>query len=630
MSLTVTRRPQQAVTLNKWSCVHLPIVYELTSNKYPNNTSDPSSGVAAYNSNNGYLRVDLGGIGTINELDFIKISAPNRPEFDGVHQVLQVESGNVYTLDIAYTSGTIDWTGSSFTKYYPNYHAVVRVYAGLIPSHPLQDDKPIELAAELKITPDANGVCLFSIHEILRAYVETRNTRVDIPPIGDVDPFNDIDFFTYFYIEYAESYDESNAYTIGTFQSSFTQDSFTGIAVNASLAFRNSNGTFLTDYMNNKFLTLFAIPVLFACSQETPNCFQDISFITQDFDNKKLKQEYYSNGVKVTETLTDIPDEGEGLYRAPLTEADCDYDRVDVSVLGDVIDVQDFSNFGTGTSWAANGSDNPEVALSASTIGVPSSSKYLGTPVTVRAGQSISVNYKLVLSNASPTGWQFPFSLVLLDADGNVISGTFLSVSGITAEGTYTGLYTATPSQDASYIGIIASLIMTAPVGGVNATYTVENSDSPSLVPLTETKTFDVECGCSNQEMRLVWVNNLGGLDYWNFKAQKEFGVDIMRTEEVSVNKLLIDWANDDTIRKEVARESREYVVVRSQHLTLSQLQALKYIRSSILVQQIFSAGSRRTVLIDNSSFKAYDEGDKLYTIEFRISFTDDIPVQRG
>jgi hypothetical protein len=630
MSLTVTRRPQQALTLNKWSCVHLPIVYELTSNKYPNNTSDPSSGVSSYNSNNGYLRVDLGGIGTINELDFIKISAPNRPEFDGVHQVLQVESGNVYTLDISYTSGTIDWTGSSFTKYYPNYHAVIKVYAGLVPEHPLQSDKPIELAAELKIVPDANGVCLFSIHEILRAYVETKNTRVDVPPIGDVDPFNDIDFFTYFYIEYAESYDESNAYTIVTFQSSFTQDSFTGIAVNASLAFRNSNGTFLTDYMNNKFLTLFAIPVLFACSQDTPNCFQDISFIIQDFDNKKLKQEYYSKGVKITQTLTDIEDDGEGLYRAPLTESDCIYDRVDVSVLGDAVNVQNFTNFEAGTSWVANESDNPEVTLSASTIGLPSGSKTMATPVLVRVGQSVSIPYKLVLSDASPTGWQFPFLLMLLDENGSVINGTQLSISGITAEGTYTGVYTATATRQAAYLGILASLIMTAPVGGVSATYTIENSDSPSLVPLTETITFDVECGCSDQEMRLAWVNNLGGIDYWNFKAQKEFGVDIMRTEEVSLNKLLIDWANDDTIRKEVVRESREYVVVRSQHLTLGQLQALKYIRSSILVQQIYSPGSRRTVLVDNSSFKAYDEGDKLYTIEFRISFTDDIPVQRG
>jgi hypothetical protein len=629
MSLTVTRRPQQALTLNKWSCVHLPIIYELTSDKYPTNTADSSSGVAAYNSNGGYLRLDLGSIGTINELDFVKISSPNSPTYDGVHQVLQVEAGNIYTLDIAYTSGTIDWTGSVITKYYPNYHAVVRVYAGLEVGHPKYSDKPIELAAELKIIPDSSGKCLFSIHEILKSYIETSNNRIDVPPIGDVDAYNDIAFFTQFYISVAESYDESNAYTIGTFQSSFSDDSLIGYAVNAKLAFRNSNGTYLKDYMNNKFLTLFAIPVLFACSEETPNCFQDISFITESSVNMKFKEEYYSNGVKVTEIISDVPEEGSGVYRAPLSTVDCDYDRVDVTAIGD-IDIQEFENLGAGDSWIADGSDNPTVQLNSNTLGVPDNSKYGAIPVFIRSGQTVSIPYKYVVTNVPGSGWTLPVTLSLLDASGTLIAASVENISGVTAAGTYTGVYTVTASEDAYYFAFKAALIMTAPIGGVTGDITFENSATSAEIPLTETKTFDVDCGCSNQEMRLAWFNNLGGIDYWNFTAQKEHGVDIMRTEQVSENMLLLDWATGDTVTKETVRESREYVTVRSQHLTLAQLQAVKYIRSSILVQEIYSAGARRTVLVDNSSFRAYDEGDKLYTIEFRINYTDDIPSLRA
>jgi len=625
MSLTILTRPQQAVTLNRWPAVHLPVVYQISTDLSPN--TSPSSGVSSYNSNDGYLRLDLSSIGTINELDFIKIVAPNATEFEGVHQVIQKEAGDVYTLDIAYDSGTINWTSSVITKYYPNYHMNIRVYAGLIPGHPFASDKPIELAAELRVIPDSDGVATFSIHEVLKSYVETRSTRVDAPPLGEVDAYNDIAFFTYFYIAYAESYDSSNGYTLSTVTSAYTTDSYQGIAVNASLPFRNAQGKFLTDYMNNKFLTLFALPVLFACSEETPLCFQDISFLTESSINMKSKEEYYSNGIKITEVITDMPDQGAGVYRVPLHESDCEYDRVDVSVTGD-IDIQTFQNFGAGDSWVPDGSDNPTVELAAFTIGVPDNSKIGAVPVFIKSGQSVSIHYKYIVANVPGSGWIVPVSLSLLDASGNQIVSSVESIPGVTAAGTYTGVYNVTASEDAYYYAFQASLIMTAPIGGVDADVTFENAATSANIPLTETKTFKVECGCAGYEMRLGWVNYLGGIDYWNFTAQKELGVDVFRTEQVKENILLIDWVNGDTVRKEVKRESREYMVIRSQYLTEDELRAIQYLRSSVLVQQIISPGQRRTVLVDNNSFVSFQEGDKLFSLEFRISFTDDIPVQ--
>jgi hypothetical protein len=62
--------------------------------------------------------------------------------------------------------------------------------------------------------------------------------------------------------------------------------------------------------------------------------------------------------------------------------------------------------------------------------------------------------------------------------------------------------------------------------------------------------------------------------------------------------------------------------------LTDDQVQALSYIRTSPLVQIIESRINRRTVLVDTDSFKKYDEGEKLFTMEFSISYTDPIPSQ--
>jgi hypothetical protein len=626
MSLTLVTKPQQPSTNNKWSAVHLPMVYQLQTDLSPN-TLGPTSGVSSYNSNGGYLRLDLGSIGSVTELDFVTITAPNASQYNGVHQVIQVEAGDIYTLDIDYTSGVIDWSGSVIKRFYPNYHMNVRVYAGLLPGHPMASDKPIELAAELKILPDSTGLATFSIHEVLKSYVETRSTRTDIPPIGEVDPYNDIAFFTQFYISYAESYDNSNGYTLSTVTSAYTTDTFQGIAVNASMPFRNPQGKYLTDYMNNKFLTLFAIPVLFACSEETPLCFQDISFLTESSTSMKLKEEYYSNGVKVGEVLIDMPDEGEGLYRTPLVEATCEYDRVDLTVIGG-INIQDFQNFDVGDSWVPDGSDNPTVGLSANTLGVPDNSKYGAVAVSIREGQTVSIPYKYVVANVPGSGWTVPVTLSLLDADGVVIAASVENISGVTAAGTYTGVYTVTASEDAYYFAFKAALIMTAPIGGVTGDVTFENSATPAEIPYTETKTFDVDCGCANQELRLGWVNYLGGIDYWNFTAQKVRGIDILNTARVKENTLLIDWVNGDTVTKEVRRESREIMTVRAQYLTEDQLQAIAYLRSSVLVQQVISAASRRTVLVDNASFRLYEEGDKLFTIEFNISYTDTIPVQ--
>jgi len=131
----------------------------------------------------------------------------------------------------------------------------------------------------------------------------------------------------------------------------------------------------------------------------------------------------------------------------------------------------------------------------------------------------------------------------------------------------------------------------------------------------------------------ISWLNYLGGFEYFPFTAKKEFQVDVLEVGETRTN-LFPGWPNSgglnaDTIDKQTFRNSKNAIIIRSQHLSLEQLEALSYIRTSPLVQVITSRLDRRTLLVDADSFKKYDEADKLYTLQFRVMFTDEIPSQR-
>lgn len=153
-----------------------------------------------------------------------------------------------------------------------------------------------------------------------------------------------------------------------------------------------------------------------------------------------------------------------------------------------------------------------------------------------------------------------------------------------------------------------------------------------AVVTVSETKTFTIDCKCSAEEVMLVWLNNLGGFDYWKFNANKDLLVEIRETGEVR-KSIFPNWpksygAHADTIRKQTYRESNKAYTVRSQYMTKDQLDAVSYIKSSVLVQISNSKKDRRTVIVDSDSFRVYTEQDNLYSIIFNISFTNDIPSQ--
>ena len=150
---------------------------------------------------------------------------------------------------------------------------------------------------------------------------------------------------------------------------------------------------------------------------------------------------------------------------------------------------------------------------------------------------------------------------------------------------------------------------------------------------LTETKTIKINTECSNYDIRLTWLNNLGGFDYFAFNTKKQYNVDITDSGVGSTN-IFPQWPNSygefaDTINRQSFRKSNNSLVLVSPYVTQDELNALAGIKTSPLVQIINSRYDKRTVIVDTDSFVKFTEGDKLYSIQFTVSYTDDIPSQR-
>lgn len=604
-----------AESTHGWSCVHLPIVYKLASNRWPVNTADSTTNISSTADVNGYLDIiTFGAIKTGMEvLDYVKISGAADEDVNGVWQVVAVTSDSHVVINAVYTSTSL--TGATVQFYYNNYHVRVKVFSGLPAAHNLVAYKPFEELAVLKFIPDSDGTIKFSINEILKSHIITRN-NLQLATL----PTN-LDFFTGFYISYSECFDLSDGEDITVSVGSYTQDSFEGWAANSKLPFKNQYAGFLSEYAmreDGKFLTLFDTPVIFP-STDDHEYYQDISFIVDaDGTGLKLRQKYYTEGVLQTTSDKAVTTYDRGIYRVKLDEPLCAYDQVKISLL-------QTAEFPTLSEWESLTDSNPAwtegSAPSVTLTGIGQLSEHLSVPVQGFAAGTVNFDYALNRSNDNIT-LQFRFY-----RGTSIVGSATLSLGAST--GAITGSSSVVLSDTPTRAVIFASNAL-----GISSTLTVTSLDVTDNVytQVSEEKTFDVDCECANQELRLTWLNYLGGFEYWSFTAQKEHQVDIKGSESTKTN-IFPNWPKSygsyaDTIEKETLRLSQNKQVVRSQYLTLGQLQAIKYIKTSPLVQIITSRSDKCTVKVDTDSFKVYDEGEKLFSISFNITYTDEIPSQ--
>jgi hypothetical protein len=606
--------------LHGWSAIHNPIVYKLLSTRFPTNGIDTSRTITNIQNNNGYAKLTLSGsLGTFTELAFVSIDGE-------VYQIIDKHSTSVITIDLAY-SGSLSL--STAILYYPNYAVSVRVYAGLNSIHPWADKKPYELAATLKIIPDVNNKVTFSISQILNSYVELKNNLL----LGTLP--NNLDAWCMFYITFSETYDTTDGYTITTHEDSYTVDSFEGYAVNAQLEFKNQFSGQLTQYVMNritaKFLTLFAIPVLFSCVDD--NNYQDVSFILEKpryidtdqsakvagfqntnagFDDWNLNTgvvSFVTNGVSRTEVMYIPFDRAAGNYSFEYA----------VSLSG---------------TWVAGG--NVRIGI----VGLNANKDIITSTTVLATGSSGSTVSASGVATFSPIA-AIKYVGIVVDVVGIKTSGT---PSGTVSKFKFVGLAFSLKKEFKNNNMIQLTSYDQIPdfrEGVYRMPVVAQDYDTVDLTILehgaavSETLSCRIDSDCNNQKILLSWMNNLGGFDSWLFTGQSEFIKQISATGQTSTN-LFNNWPKsggefaDTDKRRQTYRDSFEQQVIASQHVTLDELTAIEYIRSSSLIQIITSRRDRLTVIVDSDSFTSHKDGDKLYSLSFTISKTNNIPGQRA
>lgn len=339
-----------------WQSVHLPIVYELNSDLWPINVAEEEynpNTVDSFESFAGSVQLNLDhALSDPTALSYIELVGDG--PLAGPYQITNVLQDWSVVINLAYDS-TYDFSGYVIVKYYNNYHINVEVWSGLEPDHRWVDLKPFELAATLKFIPDSVGDVKFSIHEVLRGYVQTRNnlTLETLP--------NNIDFHTAFYIKVYESYDVSDGVEITVQDGDETDDSasFIGHAVNSMMPFKSLNSGFMSDYVAGggelaRWLTLFDVPTAII------GYFFDLSFIniSNGFDINVIIQK--STGGITTETdVLEITNPGSGVIRVPFTPTEgFDMYCLQAFLFGEltISALSQASNYGDGDeTWSLSG-----------------------------------------------------------------------------------------------------------------------------------------------------------------------------------------------------------------------------------------------------------------------------------
>lgn len=495
------------IVTHGWNSVHLPIVYKLKSTLWPTNSADTARTISTFTNRNGYTYItasgDIKATGTASSLEKVILAGTS---VDGVYNIIEWLSDTNFVIDLPYSAANVLSSGT-VQYYYFNYHARIKVYAGLDSGHFWAGSKPYVLVTEQRCYPDTNGIITLNVADFVKQQIQvlTNNLRLDQLP-------NDIDSFCRIKISYAESYDDSDMYTISEHVGSYTDDTTEIYAINAKPQFKTRGSGSMNYWVSGftsdtlqKWLTPFTRPTYFV----NPNAgyvdkYFDVSYINNiAAGGNYIKQDIYSaTGHLLNSSIQLQTDNDQGVYRfAP--------------------------------------------------VGVES------YPTATRVD--------LTLYNSAAGGIQL--------------------------------------------------------------------SETITIDVVTSGDCFDTSA------LYVTWKNYLGGHDYWAFKAQKLYSVDVeeSKTTEVNIYENFPESYGEtgDTIRKQTIRASRNVIQVSSQFLTKAQADALALIISSPLVQILTTSSEeeltvrlQRTVIVSPNTLRKYKDRQNMYTVTFQISYTDPIGVQ--
>ena len=206
-------------------------------------------------------------------------------------------------------------------------------------------------------------------------------------------------------------------------------------------------------------------------------------------------------------------------------------------------------------------------------------------------------------------------------------SGNIYDISNINIESTYTyeensgfkRIRTTFEALDSDFQFCLASFI---PDGGTKPNVAVFNITNlyatGPRIDLSSGARVDIDQECRTQEIQLKWYNSEGGWEYWTFTAKKDHKYKVSKGTEIKKD-VTLDFASGLSEYEYTSTNVRPQTVVRSQYLTQAEVEKLALIKESIDVRDITTG--EVVVQVDRNSVTYRKETDKLFTIEFTVSY---------
>jgi len=133
---------------------------------------------------------------------------------------------------------------------------------------------------------------------------------------------------------------------------------------------------------------------------------------------------------------------------------------------------------------------------------------------------------------------------------------------------------------------------------------------------------------CFKYNIDLAWLNTLGGWEHWRFTAFKSYGYDIsdVNTFERDIfQNWDTDFINGQTQTDTLSLTAKKTLIVRSQDLTIQQIEAIARVKISIKVIDETDINKLQTVIVDKSSFTYRTDNDKRHSTQFNIERPSEI-----
>ena len=144
---------------------------------------------------------------------------------------------------------------------------------------------------------------------------------------------------------------------------------------------------------------------------------------------------------------------------------------------------------------------------------------------------------------------------------------------------------------------------------------------------ISENKPVKNNCDCSPYEAVVRWKNDLGGWDVWNFIREKTITENV--TGKINIKRdITSNWddtfINGDTQNDTIKTTANKSILLRSQLLSVNDMEVLQQLRRSVRVQ-LMVGDKWQTVTTKQGSFIVRDEGDKVREVSFEINLPDTV-----